>query len=47
MLATPGHHIGGDDPLDYRMLDVFFKVLTALLTAGTTTVAEAAFQDQL
>lgn len=47
VLNTPGHRSGGHDPLDHRTLDVFFEVLTALLAAGTTVVAEAAFQDGL
>lgn len=47
VLATPGYRSGGDDPLNYRTLDAFFEVLTALLKAGTTVVAEAAFQDGL
>ncbi|MGC5364475.1 AAA family ATPase [Streptomyces sp. DT24] len=47
VLATPGYRSGGDDPLNHRTLDVFFEVLTSLLRAGTTVVAEAAFQDKL
>ncbi|QXE38266.1 ATP-binding protein [Streptomyces sp. GMY02] len=47
VLATPDHRSDGDDPLNYRTLDAFFEVLTALLKAGTTVVAEAAYQDKL
>ncbi|RIV34388.1 AAA family ATPase [Micromonospora radicis] len=35
------------DELTLRTLPTFFKVLQLLLTAGVTTVAEAAFQDRL
>lgn len=45
--ATPGHQPGSDDPLNLTALAVFFDILTVLLKAGTTTVAEAAFQDRL
>ena len=47
-------HAAGDsfraasgDPLTQRTLHVFFDVLEVLVTAGATTVAEAAFQDRL
>lgn len=46
-------HAAGDfaatpaDVLTLRTLPTFFKVLELLLTAGVTTVAEAAFQDRL
>jgi len=47
-------HAAGDgflaavgDPLTQRTLPVFFDILGMLLTAGVTTVAEAAFQDRL
>ncbi|WFE56572.1 AAA family ATPase [Micromonospora sp. WMMD712] len=46
-------HAAGDfiaapaDELSLRTLPTFFKVLQLLLTAGVTTVAEAAFQDRL
>lgn len=35
------------DELSLRTLPTFFRVLELLLTAGVTTVAEAAFQDRL
>jgi predicted kinase len=47
VMATPGYQPGGDDPLNLTALAVFTDVLTALLKAGTTMVAEAAFQDRL
>ncbi|MFI2666890.1 AAA family ATPase [Micromonospora carbonacea] len=46
-------HAAGDfvaaptDELSLRTLPTFFEVLRLLLTAGVTTVAEAAFQDRL
>ncbi|GIE88618.1 AAA family ATPase [Actinoplanes regularis] len=40
-VAAPG------DELTLRTLPTFFQVLDLLLTAGVTTVAEAAFQDRL
>ncbi|MFI7025738.1 AAA family ATPase [Micromonospora sp. NPDC049900] len=46
-------HAAGDfiaapsDELSLRTLPTFFKVLQLLLSAGVTTVAEAAFQDRL
>ncbi|MEO3779469.1 AAA family ATPase [Micromonospora sp. B11E3] len=46
-------HAAGDfiaapsDELSLRTLPTFFKVLHLLVTAGVTTVAEAAFQDRL
>ncbi len=46
-------HAAGDfvaapsDELTLRTLPTFFQVLELLLAAGVTTVAEAAFQDQL
>lgn len=46
-------HAAGDfiaapsDELTLRTLPTFFNVLRLLLTAGVTTVAEAAFQDRL
>ncbi|SCF47179.1 AAA family ATPase [Micromonospora mirobrigensis] len=39
--AAPG------DELSVRTLSTFFQVLELLLSAGVTTVAEAAFQDRL
>ncbi|GAA0970981.1 AAA family ATPase [Actinocorallia libanotica] len=47
VMATPGYEPGGDDPLNLTALTVFTDVLTTLLKSGTTTVAEAAFQDRL
>lgn len=47
VLATPGYRADGDDPLNYLALDAFFDVLTVLLRAGVTLVAEAAYQDRL
>jgi predicted kinase len=38
---------GPGDELTARTLPVFFAVLELLLTAGVTTVAEAAFQDHV
>ena len=40
-VAAPG------DDLNLRTLPTFFQVLELLLSAGVTTVAEAAFQDRL
>lgn len=47
-------HTAGDsfraaagDALTHRTLPVFFDVVETLVTAGVTTVAEAAFQDRL
>jgi predicted kinase len=45
--ATPGFVPGPGDDLTLRTLPVFFGVLELLLTAGVTTVAEAAFQDHV
>jgi predicted kinase len=36
---------GHGDPLTQRTLPLFFDVVTMLITAGVTLVAEAAFQD--
>lgn len=47
VMARPGYKPGGDDPLNLTALAAFTDVLTTLLKAGTTTVAEAAFQDRL
>ncbi|MBV9026824.1 MAG: AAA family ATPase, partial [Streptomycetaceae bacterium] len=47
VMSTPGYQSGGDDPLNYPTLHVFFDVLKALLQARVTVVAEAAFQDRL
>jgi predicted kinase len=47
VLATPGFDPAGDDPLNPPTLTVFFDVLTTLLKAGVTVVAEAAYQDRL
>jgi predicted kinase len=45
--AAPGFVAGPGDELTKRTLPVFFGVLELLLRAGVTTVAEAAFQDQV
>jgi predicted kinase len=45
--ASPGFVAGPGDELTMRTLPVFFDVLALLLSAGVTTVAEAAFQDQI
>ena len=45
--ATPGFVPAPADELATRALSTFFGVLELLLTAGVTTVAEAAFQDRL
>ena len=45
--ATPGFVAAPGDELTRRTLPVFFGVLELLLSAGVTTVAEAAFQDHL
>jgi predicted kinase len=45
--ATPGFVPGPGDDLTMRTLLAFFGVLELLLTAGVTTVAEAAFQDRI
>lgn len=45
--ARPGFAPGPGDELTMRTLSAFFGVLELLLTAGVTTVAEAAFQDRV
>jgi predicted kinase len=45
--ATPGFVPALGDELTRRTLPVFFAVLELLLSAGVTTVAEAAFQDHV
>ena len=45
--ATLGFVPGPGDDLTMRTLPAFFGVLELLLTAGVTTVAEAAFQDRI
>jgi hypothetical protein len=45
--ASPGFVPGPGDELTARTLPTFFGVLELLLTAGVTTVAEAAFQDRI
>jgi predicted kinase len=45
--AIPGFTAAPGDELTMRTLPVFFGVVELLLTAGVTTVAEAAFQDHL
>jgi predicted kinase len=44
---SPEFVAGPGDELTMRALPVFFDVLALLLSAGVTTVAEAAFQDQV
>ncbi|MHC3392299.1 AAA family ATPase [Streptomyces sp. A 4/2] len=43
----PGHDPDGNDPLNVPALEAFFATITVLLRAGSTVVAEAAFQDRL
>jgi predicted kinase len=45
--ATPGFVPSVRDELTMRTLPTFFGVLGLLLSAGVTTVAEAAFQDHV
>ena len=45
--ATPGFVPGPGDDLTMQTQPAFFGVLELLLTAGVTTVAEAAFQDRI
>ena len=45
--AVPGFTAAPGDELTMRTLPVFFGVLELLLRSGVTTVAEAAFQDQV
>jgi predicted kinase len=45
--AGDGFRAAAGDALTQRTLPVFFDVLETLVTAGVTTVAEAAFQDCL
>jgi predicted kinase len=45
--ASPGFVPAPTDELAMRTLPTFFGVLELLLTAGVTTVTEAAFQDRL
>ncbi|WP_377267014.1 AAA family ATPase [Peterkaempfera sp. SMS 1(5)a] len=47
VLSTPGHRSGAGDPLNLPTLEAFFGVLTTLVRARVTVVAEAAFQDRL
>ncbi|WP_030390716.1 AAA family ATPase [Streptomyces sp. NRRL S-241] len=47
VMNQPGHDPEGDDPLNIAALEAFFETITVLLRAGTTVVAEAAFQDRL
>ncbi|MFE4632296.1 AAA family ATPase [Streptomyces sp. NPDC056773] len=47
VMNRPGHEPDGDDPLNIPALEAFFATLTVLLRAGSTVVAEAAFQDRL
>lgn len=45
--AGPGFVAAPGDELTMRTLPTFFAVLDLLLSAGATTVAEAAFQDRV
>ncbi|GAA5184755.1 hypothetical protein GCM10023322_26950 [Rugosimonospora acidiphila] len=45
--ATPGYDPSHSDDLNRRTLAAFFDLLHRLVTAGVTTVAEAAFADRL
>ncbi|MEU6210841.1 AAA family ATPase [Streptomyces sp. NPDC047023] len=47
VMNHPGHDPDGDDPLNIPALEAFFKTVTVLLRAGSSVVAEAAFQDRL
>ncbi|MCL7429169.1 AAA family ATPase [Streptomyces sp. YS415] len=47
VMNFPGHDADGDDPLNIPALEAFFATIAVLLRAGTTLVAEAAFQDRL
>ncbi|MEU8775599.1 AAA family ATPase [Streptomyces sp. NPDC048606] len=47
VMNHPGHNPNGDDPLNITTLETFFATITVLLRAGSTVVAEAAFQDRL
>ncbi|MFD6186526.1 AAA family ATPase [Streptomyces goshikiensis] len=47
VMNRPGHDPDSDDPLNIPALEAFFATITVLLRAGTTVVAEAAFQDRL
>ncbi|MFD8023945.1 AAA family ATPase [Streptomyces lavendulae] len=47
VMNHPGHDPDGDDLLNIPALEAFFATITVLLRAGTTVVAEAAFQDRL
>ncbi|MEV0452836.1 ATP-binding protein [Streptomyces sp. NPDC050600] len=47
VMNFPGHDAVGDNPLDIPALEAFFAAIAVLLRAGTTVVAEAAFQDRL
>lgn len=47
VMNHPGHNADGDDPLNIPALEAFFATIDVLVRAGTTVVAEAAFQDRL
>ncbi|MEU8660617.1 ATP-binding protein [Actinoplanes philippinensis] len=48
MVHAAGEFVAApSDELTVRTLPTFFQVLEVLLTAGVTTVAEAAFQDRI
>ncbi|MFD7339842.1 AAA family ATPase [Streptomyces violascens] len=46
-MNRPGHDPDGSDPLNIPAMAAFFATITVLLRAGSTVVAEAAFQDRL
>ena len=45
--ATPDFAAGSDDELNGRTLPVFFQVLRDLLTAGASTIADAAWRTPI
>ncbi|MGW7278528.1 AAA family ATPase [Streptomyces sp. NPDC054844] len=47
VMATSGYRSARSDPLNSLTLETFFGVLTVLLRARVTVVAEAAYQDRL
>ncbi|MDK9496137.1 AAA family ATPase [Streptomyces katrae] len=47
VMNHPGHAPDGNDLLNVPTMEAFFATLTVLLGAGTSVVAEAAFQDRL
>ncbi|MFF2194400.1 AAA family ATPase [Streptomyces sp. NPDC058157] len=47
VMNHPDHDLNGDAPLNIPALEAFFATIAVLLRAGSTVVAEAAFQDRL